>query len=75
MISMATKRSAFAWSPVRKLMKNSGANMVSREAVDFLIRSLEEYGKSMTIKALTLAKHSGRKKISKADIALAKQYM
>jgi hypothetical protein len=30
-------KKVFAWSPVRKLMKDNGAEMVAREAVDALI--------------------------------------
>ncbi len=39
---MAKKKRSFAWSPLRKLMKRSGAQMVARNAVDALI--LEIHG-------------------------------
>ena len=35
-------KKVFAWSPVRKLMKDNGAEMVAREAVDALVDYLEK---------------------------------
>ena len=66
---------AFAWSPLRALMKKAGAEIVSRAAVDKLMDYLEEYAKSLTTWflfsrharkgcALDIAKHSGRKKVN-----------
>jgi len=51
----------FAWSPVRKLMKDNGAEMVARDAVDALIDYLEKLAKGMTNKALEMTRHAGRK--------------
>ena len=51
---------AFAWSPLRALMKKAGAEIVSRAAVDKLMDYLEEYAKTLTGCALDIAKHSGR---------------
>lgn len=65
------KKKAFAWSPVRKLMKDSGAEIAARNAVDELISYLEEVGAQITSKALELAKHSGRKKVTQKDMKLA----
>jgi len=59
---------AFAWSPLRALMKKAGAEIVSRAAVDKLMDYLEEYAKTLTGCALDIAKHSGRKKVTQADI-------
>jgi DNA-binding protein len=61
----------FAWSPIRELMKKSGAEMVSREAVDEVIIHLEKVAKEITNKALEMSRHSGRKKLTRADIVLA----
>ena len=55
---------AFAWSPLRALMKKAGAEIVSRAAVDKLMDYLEEYAKTLTGCALDIAKHSGRKKVN-----------
>jgi len=37
----------FAWSPIRKLMKDNGAEMVARDAVDALIVFLEKLAKNL----------------------------
>ncbi|MHA1476236.1 MAG: histone [Promethearchaeota archaeon] len=65
------KMKVFAWSPIRELMKKSGAEMVSRDAVDELIVYLEKVAKNLTNKALEMSRHSGRKKLTKADMTMA----
>ncbi len=62
---------AFAWSPLRALMKKAGAEIVSRAAVDKLMDYLEEYAKNLTGCALDIAKHSRRKKVTANDILLS----
>ena len=62
---------AFAWSPLRALMKKAGAEIVSRAAVDKLMDWLEEYAKTLTGCALDIAKHSGRKKVTNGDMRIA----
>jgi histone H3/H4 len=69
MRSMAKK--VFAWSPIRKLMKDNGAEMVARDAVDSLISYLEGVAKNVTNKALEMTRHAGRKKLTVEDMALA----
>lgn len=61
----------FAWSPIRKLMKDNGAEMVSRDAVDALIDFLEKKARSITSKALEMTRHAGRKKLTLQDMDLA----
>lgn len=68
---MARKKGTFAWSPIRELMKNSGAAMAANNAVDELIKYLEEVGAQITSKALECAKHAGRKKITEEDMKIA----
>ncbi len=65
------KPGAFAWSPIRRLMKSAGAEIVSRSAVDALIAYMGEFGKELTAKALEITKHSKRKKITEKDMKLA----
>jgi len=72
---MAKKRRMFAWSPLRALMKKSGAQIVSRVAVEALLNYLEDRSKKLTVMALTFAKHSKRKKITKGDMGLAIEYL
>ncbi len=52
-------------------MKNNGAELVAKNAVDELIKYLEEVGKQISSKAQELAKHSGRKKITQNDMKIA----
>ena len=52
-------------------MKKSGAEMVSRDAVDELIVYLEKFAKELTNRALEMSRHSGRKKLTKADMEMA----
>jgi len=64
-------KKVFAWSPIRKLMKDNGAEMVARDAVDALISYLESVAKKITNKALEMTRHAGRKKLTVGDMALA----
>ena len=68
---MARKKRVFAWSPLRALMKKAGAEIVSRDAVGTLMDQLEKRAKALTENAIKLAKHSKRKKVTKADMTLA----
>ena len=68
---MARKSSAFAWSPIRRLMRENGADIVSRAAVQVMLDYLELRARQLTEIAIALAKHAGRKKVSEADMALA----
>ncbi len=61
----------FAWSPIRELMKSSGAEMVAKAAVDELIGYLEKYAKELTVKGLEMCRHAGRKKLIQDDIEMA----
>ena len=70
MNNMAKKR-YFAWSPMRALMADNGAKIVSREAVGYLITVLQDKAVAITNRAKALAKHSKRKKVTAADVALA----
>lgn len=67
---MAKKR-YFAWSPLRALMASVGAKIVARDAVGFLIDYLQEKSIDLTQRALILARHAKRKKVTKGDIGLS----
>lgn len=64
-------KKVFAWSPIRKLMKDNGAEMVARDAVDALIDVMEKIAKDITNKALEMTRHAGRKKLTLQDMDLA----
>ena len=68
-------KKVFAWSPVRKLMKDNGAEMVAREAVDALIDYLEKAARGVTRKALEMTRHAQRKKLTANDMDLAMKLM
>lgn len=56
---------------VERLMKYFGAERVSSDAEDEMIKILEEITKNITQKAAIYAKHAKRKTIKKDDIILA----
>ena len=64
-------KKVFSWSAIRRLMKDNGAEMVTRDAVDALIHYLELLSKHTINKALEMTRHANRKKLSLADIELA----
>ena len=63
-----------SWSPIRRLMKHNGAMIVARDAVDELVDWMGSSAQRITKVALTLTKHSKRKKITRDDILLAIKY-
>ncbi len=64
-------KKVFAWSPIRKLMKNNGAEMVARDAVDALIEYLEQVAELITETSLEMTRHADRKKLTSEDMNLA----
>ena len=63
-----------SWSPIRRLMKHNGATIVARDAVNELVSWLGSSAEQLTKTALSLTKHSKRKKINRDDILLAIKY-
>ena len=63
-----------SWSPIRRLMKHNGATIVARDAVNELVSWLGSSAEKLTKTALSLTKHSKRKKINRNDILLAIKY-
>ena len=64
-------RKSFSWSPIRKLMKKQGASLATRDAVERLIKFLDDDAKSITQKAIDIAKQSSRNKVTIEDIRTA----
>jgi histone H3/H4 len=56
-------------------MKQQGASIVARNAVDQLIDHLEKTATKLTEQARTFTMHANRKKITKNDLLLAIKYV
>ncbi len=58
-------------APVARLVRNAGAERVSEDASEALAQLLEKYGENVARKAVSLAKHAGRKTVKAEDIRQA----
>ena len=55
-------------APVTRIIKNAGAERVSEEASQELIRLLEQEAEKIAVNAVNLAKHAKRKTVTREDI-------
>ncbi|MGI0078301.1 MAG: histone family protein [Nitrososphaerales archaeon] len=61
----------FGLAAVYRILKKSGAERVSNEAVEELRRSIEEIAVDVAKQAVELASHAGRHTIMGSDVKLA----
>lgn len=58
-------------APMKRLVKGAGAARVSEDAAEALREVLEDFAGEVASKAVQLARHAGRKTVTKEDIKLA----
>ena len=58
-------------APIGRIIKNAGANRVSEDAKEALVKVLDQLGEDISRQALLLAKHAGRVTVKASDIELS----
>ncbi|MFB6099994.1 MAG: histone family protein [Candidatus Nanohalobium sp.] len=60
-------------APVERILRNAGAERVSKDAVEELREALEDLGEEISRDAIKMADHAGRNTVKKEDIEMATQ--
>ncbi len=64
---------ALTLAPLERILKNAGAQRVSKEALEEFANILEDHVTKLCVEANVLAKHAGRKTITEDDVKMAKR--
>jgi len=67
-----SKKRLIAYAPIRDIMKNTGASMVSKEAVEYMIDAIVDFVKKTTATTLKIIRSNKppRTKITREDLDL-----
>ncbi|MFA5049908.1 MAG: histone family protein [Candidatus Micrarchaeia archaeon] len=60
-------------APIERIIRKSGAERVSNEAVEALVEYLEDIATRSSRLAITVARHAGRKTVTYEDIKFAEK--
>jgi histone H3/H4 len=60
-------------APVERILRNAGAERVSKDAVEELRNALENLGEEISRDAIKMADHANRNTVKKEDIDMATQ--
>ncbi|MFQ3308039.1 MAG: histone H3/H4 [Candidatus Nanohaloarchaea archaeon] len=58
-------------APVERIIRNAGAERVSKEAVEELRDAVEEAGSDIAADAVDMADHAGRNTVTREDVEMA----
>ena len=70
-ILMPRKTSIIPKAPTARILQKAGAKRVSANAAEVFSEVLTEYAEKIALRAVQIAKHSGRKTVKDGDIKLA----
>ncbi len=57
-------------APVTRIVKNAGAERISKEAEQKIVEAVEQYTNKLALAVIDLAKHADRKTIQVEDVEL-----
>ena len=68
---MSKRTNIIPKAPLARIILNAGGKRVSAESLEVFVDVLTDYIESIAIKAVMIAKHSGRKTVKAEDVKLA----